>query len=111
MDLTATILAIVTALFGGGIVQFLNWHSNTRKNKVDITASNIETAAKLRDIAMQSYTTAEEKIAKVEAELAEIRKELDMANSYIAVLVDLLENHNVAYPVRNGYQKVKTKKK
>jgi hypothetical protein len=94
------IIPAITALFGGGLVGFLNWFLAKSKNKNDISTSNIEAATRLRDIAMENYLTVEGKITKIKAELVELEKELQLANKYIDVLCDMLTTHGIEVPER-----------
>lgn len=89
---------IVAFLGGGGLVAVLTYLYNRKRLTVAECQTNIETALKLRDMAIREYTTAEEKLAKARELLDEVQTDLDNAKKYIGVLQDVLDENEIEYP-------------
>lgn len=92
------IIAIASALLGGGISSFITARSTSSKTKNDIGASNIDVALKLRDEAVKQYDSAEEKLKKCQKLIDEVQAELDCAMKYVAVLQHILEENDIDFP-------------
>lgn len=92
---------------GGLIITLLNlWANRNRcKSKTDIANMNVEAAIELQKIAMENYTTTNEKlnVAMSQMEttkqiLIDVQIDLDKAKAYIRVLEDLLKRNNINIP-------------
>lgn len=91
---------IVTILASGGLASLITALSMRKKNKADITNSNIETALKLRDEAIREYASIDEKLQMARELLDEVQGQLIIAKKYIDTLCDILDSNNIEYPPR-----------
>ena len=88
----------IAVLGGGGIVAIINAFANRNKNNSDIAQSNIETAIKLKNSAIEEYNSVENKLKEARRLLDEVQLELDNAKRYINVLTRILDEKRIEYP-------------
>lgn len=94
-----TVLAsIIAVISGGSLVAIINAFANRKKNSSDIAQSNIDTAIKLRNSAVEEYNTVEEKLTQARKLLDEVQLELSVAREHIRVLEAILDKHGIIYP-------------
>jgi hypothetical protein len=102
-------LAIILSILGGGtITAIINVFANKKKNHTDIVNTNVDASLKLRDKAISSLATTEEKLDRCQKLLDEARIELLIYKSYVIVLCNLLEENNIDY---ESFEEYKNKKK
>jgi uncharacterized protein YlxP (DUF503 family) len=78
------VLGILGALVGSGFgVAIVNAVVNRKKNQVDISASHVDTALQLRDVAMKDVTSAREESASLRSILKEVEQRLDASDRKI----------------------------
>lgn len=94
-QITSIVLAFIG---GGGVVAFFNYLLGRKKITVAQCQTNIQTALKLRDMAIRDYETAEEKLKTARELLDEVQTDLDNSKRYITVLQNILTDNEIEYP-------------
>lgn len=94
-----TILSMIFTFIGGGtFTTIVAGFFNARKNKVDSTDVAVKTALEIEKIAMERYTSTNEKLIIVEQLLGEVKDELQAYKEYVDVLTDILDRNKIEYP-------------
>ena len=91
------VVGILAAIGGGSISIIVQAIANKGKTKVESESVLVKSALDIEEIAMNRYTTAEQKLNKIKAELDEVKGEMAHDKRYISYLVDLLIKNNIKY--------------
>lgn len=94
---------VIAVLGGGGIGALITALSTRNKDNSEVIISNIETAVKLRDSAMEQYDNVEAKLKDAERLLQEISAELKIHKKYIDELSRILDEHGIPYPDKEEF--------
>ena len=104
--LIITIVISFFSLMGGGFgLAILQSIINRKKNKVEITTQSIQTALDLEKLSKERYleevernNKINEKLGTAEQLIYEIKRDLEMKNRYIELLMFTLKKHNIEIP-------------
>ena len=94
-----TMLAIlISVVSGGGLVAIVQAVAGKQKNKSEVTDILVQKAIALENVATDRYMDVSEKLETAEKYLNEAKRELEIYQSYVNVLKDLLKNHDIEFP-------------
>ena len=93
---------ILGVIGGGGFATVITALATRKKNTSDIQQSNIDTALKLKSEALKEYMTAREELSEARRLIANAEERIRLANAYIKVLQDLLDENGIKYPPREA---------
>lgn len=100
------LFSVLCAMGGGALVAIIQAFAQRGKVKVESDSVSLKNALDLEQVAMDRYTSTEEKLNKIRGELKEVEAELLFQKAYAAALTALLHAHEIKYPteaeVRNG---------
>ena len=98
---------ILAVLGGGGTTALINYFATRKKESNSIDNTNIDASLKLRDTAIKSLMTTEEKLEECQKLLDDARIELLIYKSYVIVLCDILEKNGIKYTSYEQYHEKK----